>query len=305
MTPLLSLLRPDDAVLLVGHGSRSAASDDEMGRLTELVGRALPGVMVDLGFLEMSDPPARIVIDRLVARGARRVLVVPLILLAAGHAKSDVAAIALAARDRHPHVEFVLAAPLGVRRAFVEILGKSVVDAGAGELPLLVVARGSSDPDANSDAHKAARLVAEWTGAPFVHTGFTGITRPLVPDALDVFARLGSQRIAVVFWFLCTGRLVDRARADMAAFAAATGVDVVDAGYLGPDPRVVPVVLDRVTRALGASAEILCDACAYRAPWPGLEDRVGQAAGVGHSHLAAEHSHHHGDDGHHHTAHHP
>jgi len=107
-----------------------------------------------------------------------------------------------------------------------------------------------------------------------------------------VMARLGHRRLALAFWFLCDGRLVARARDEAMAFAARTGVEVVDAGYLGPDPRVLPVVLERYREARDGAAPVYsCDTCAYRAPFPGLEDRVGQARGVGHSHLAAEHRH--------------
>lgn len=281
----------NDGLLLVGHGSRSLASGGEMNELCLLVRDQLPDVHVDLGFLEMNDPPAGEVLDRLVAQGARRIVVLPLVLLSAGHAKSDVPAIVVDGRRRHPGVDVRFGSPLGITRDLVAILGGAVVEAGGGGLPLLVIARGTSDPDANGDAHKAARLVAEWTGAPFVHTGFTGVTGPPVPEAMDVFARLGYTRIAVVFWFLCTGRLIERARADIAAFVDRTGVAVVDAGYLGPDPRLVPLVSRRYRDSVEGTIKQNCDTCSYRAPWPGLEDRVGQEIGVGHSHLAASHRH--------------
>ena len=69
------------------------------------------------------------------------------------------------------------------------------------------------------------------------------------------------------------------------------GIEVVDAGYLGPDPRVVPAIVERYAEAVRGIPAVNCDLCAYRAPWPGREDRQGQPIGVGHSHLAAEHRH--------------
>ena len=260
-----------------------------MRAIARLVGAALPGVFVDVGFLEMTDPPAGPVLNRLVAAGCGRVVVLPLVLLGAGHAKSDVPAVVLEARRRHPELHVHFGSPLGISRDLVGLLGGAVTIAGGSGLPLLLIARGTSDPDANGDAHKVARLLGEWVGAPFVHTAFTGVTGPRVPDGLDVFARLGYRRLAVAFWFLCTGVLVDRARDDIAAFSAGTGVEVVDAGYLGPDPRLVPAIVERYRQAVGGVPAVNCDLCAYRAPWPGREDRQGQPIGVGHSHLAAEH----------------
>ena len=299
--------RGSEGLLLVGHGSRSPESVAEMGALARQVADALPEATVRLGYLEMSDPPAGNVVDELVALGCRRIVVLPLMLLAAGHGKSDVPAVVVEARQRHPHIELLFGSPLGVARELVALLGDAVDKAGGRGLPLLVVARGTSDPDANAEAHRAARLVAEWTGAPALQMAFTGVTWPLVPDALDVMARLGHDRFALTFWFLCNGRLVERARQDVSTFVAAGPADrsrhVVDAGYLGPDPRVVPLVVERYREALAGAAPVYtCDTCAYRAPFPGLEDRVGQAVGVGHSHLALEHREHghsHGGDSHH------
>ena len=279
-------------LLLVGHGSRSPESVSEMRAVADLVAGALPEVFVNLGFLEMSDPPAGPALDDLVDRGCERIVVLPLMLLSAGHSKSDVPAVVLEARARHPRLDIGMGSPLGVSRALVAMLGDAVLRAGGRRLPLLVIARGTSDPDANGDAHKAARLVAEWTSAPFVHTAFSGVTGPPVPDGLEVFARLGHPRIAVAFWFLCSGALVQRARDDVAAFTARTGVEVADAGYLGPDDRLVPVIVERYRQAVaGDPAIVNCDLCAYRAAWPGREGRVAQAIGVGHSHLAVEHRH--------------
>lgn len=265
-----------------------------MAELARLVGEALPGVAVEAGFLEMTDPPAGVVVDRLVERGCQRVAVLPLVLLGAGHAKSDVPAVVLDARDRHPDHQFCLGSPLGVSRVTVELAADAVVRAGGRGAALLLVARGTSDPDANGDAYKAARLVAEWTGAPQLQVGFSGVTGPSVVEAAGVLASLGYRRMAVAWWYLCHGRLVERGRRELADFASGSGAELVDAGYIGPDPRLVPLVVERYREALGGLPRVNCDNCAYRAPWPGREERVGQAAGVGHSHLAAAHLHRHG-----------
>lgn len=281
-----------NGLLLVGHGSRSPDSVEEMHAMADLVAAGVHDTTVNLGFLEMTDPPAGVALDDLVDRGSSRVVVLPLMLFGAGHSKSDVPAVVLEGRERHPRIDIRMGSPIGVSHAAVAMLGDAVVGAGGRRLPLLVIARGTSDPDANGDAHKAARLVAEWTSAPFVHTAFSGVTGPSVPDGLDVFARLGHPRMAVAFWFLCSGALVQRARNDIALFVARTGVEVVDAGYLGPDDRLVPVIVERYAQVVvGDPPVVNCDLCAYRAAWPGREDRLAQPIGVGHSHLAVEHRH--------------
>lgn len=280
-----------DGLLLVAHGSTCLAGVDEARALARAVGTQRPDLAVDLGFLELADPPAGPVLDRLVAGGSRRITVQPLMLLAAGHGKSDVPALVLEGRARHPHVELTFGSPLGVVPELLAVADRNLVEAGGAGLPLLVIARGTSDPDANAEASRAARLLAEWAGAADVELAFTGVTWRSVPDALERMVRLGHRRFAVFFWFLATGKLIERARDQIAAFAAGHALDVVDAGYFGPDPALAPVIGQRRDEAVDGVHRTNCDTCTYRAEWPGLADRVGQARGVGHSALAAEHRH--------------
>ena len=280
-----------EGLLLVGHGSHCVVSASQMHRIGELVAAGLPGVAVEVGFLEMTDPPVPLVLDEMVGRGCRRVAVLPLMLLAAGHTKSDVPAVVIAGRERHPGVDIAFGSALGVAPELLEIGRGNIESTGATGLPLVVIARGTSDPDANAEAAKAGRLLAEWTRSDFVFQGFTGVTWPLTPEALDTVATMGVERLGLFFWFLCNGKLIERARGQIAEFTARTGVEVVDAGYFGPDPQLVPLIGRRYLEAIEGSPTVNCDTCAYRAPFPGHEHKAGQPVGVGHSHLAAEHRH--------------
>ena len=281
-----------EAVLLVAHGSRSAAGRDELLSLADGVAEARAGTQVRTGFLEMSDPPASTVLDDLLDDGVRDVTVVPLMLFAAGHAKSDVPALVLDARAHHPEARIVYGRPLGVDHALLALARRRLQAVGALGLPLAVLARGTSDPDANAEAWRAGRLLADMCQTQLVVSGFSGLTWPTVTGALEQLRRLGALRIAVFSWFLATGVLLDRMRAEWEAFASATGVGVVDAGYFGIEPELVSLVWARADEARVGAVAANCDVCAYRRPFPGLADRVGMAIGVGHSHLAAEHRHH-------------
>ncbi len=282
---------PTEGLLLVAHGSACVAGVREALALGEAVAARRPDLDVDVGFLELAQPPAGPVLDAMVERGARHIVVQPMMLLAAGHGKSDVPAIVLEGRERHPHIDLVFGSPFGVVPELLAVAQKNLADAGGAGMPLLVIARGTSDPDANGEAVRAARLLAEWSGATDVEVGFTGVTWPSTPDALERMVRLGHERFAVFFWFIANGKLIERARDQIADFTATTGVPVVDGGYFGPDPGLAEVVSRRRDEALAGRPRTNCDTCSFRAPWPGLEDRVGQEQGHGHSHLAAEHRH--------------
>ncbi len=286
---------PPPDLLLVAHGSRRGEGCDEMAELREAVSALAPERTVRLGYLELARPAAAKVLDEMLAAGARRVVVVPLMLYSAGHSKSDVPAVVLGGRARRPDVELRYARPLGVDHALLQLARRRLEAAGALGLPLAVVSRGTSDPEANADAYKVARLVAELAGTRLVTPAFSGLTWPTVPEALGELRRLGATRVAAFAWFLATGVLVERMREHYTAFEAETGVEVLDAGHLGVDRSVASLVLDRAAEAETGPVGANCDVCVHRRPWPGLEDRVGAEAGVGHSHLAADHLH-----GHHH-----
>ena len=282
--------RPD-VLVLVAHGSRSAAGLAEMDALVDAVGAARPGLDVRLGYLELSDPPAGDVMEGVLEGGAEHVVVVPVMLHAAGHSKSDVPAVLAEARARHPHARIDYARPFGADHSLLARARHRLEEAGGLGLPLGVFARGSSDPDANAEAYRVGRLLADMAGSRSVVTGFSGVTWPSIPEALEQLRRLGADRVAAFAWFLATGVLIDRMRDDFSRFSAATGIEVVDARYLGTGAEVAELVLARADEARRGDAVPNCDACAYRRPFPGLEDRVGLPIGTGHSHLAAEHRH--------------
>src|SRR5258707_1143111 len=91
------MTRPGPPLLLVGHGTRSAAGVAEFGRLIDRVrerGRDRIA-QVDGGFIELSAPSIADIISRMAAGTAGsvwEVVAVPLVLTAAGHGKGDIPA---------------------------------------------------------------------------------------------------------------------------------------------------------------------------------------------------------------------
>lgn len=268
------------ALLLVGHGTRSAAGVAEYFALAERVRALEPDLAVGTGFLELSPPPLSVAVADLVAAGHDHVAVVPLVLFAAGHAKTDVAASVQIARHDFPGTRFSYGRALGVSADLLTVVEERVAAtvpvAERARTAVLLVGRGSSDPDANADLAKVARLYWEGREHPFVEACFVGLTAPRVPEGLDRLRRLGATRIAVVPYFLFTGVLEERIRAQSAAFADAhPDVAVTVTHYLGPDDRVARLVLDRYREALAGDVRANCDLCVHRIPMTGFHDRVG------------------------------
>jgi len=282
------------SLLVVGHGSRSAAGVAEYWKLADVIRSRAPDVEVGCGFIELAPPDLDTAIDELVTSGATSVVASPLILLGAGHLKNDGPAALHRGRHRHPGVGFHYARDLGIHPLVLAVARDRIAEALAGAAPdpgtaVVVVGRGSSDPDANADLYKVGRLLADASGVGLVEPAFVSLAAPTVPAALDRCLRLGATRIAVVPYFLFTGILVERIRDQTTAWAAAhPDVEVRHGPHLGADPRIADLLLDRYREALAGDAHMNCDLCVYRTAMPGHEHRVGLPVGGGHEHTDRE-----------------
>jgi sirohydrochlorin cobaltochelatase len=269
-------------LLLIGHGSRDPAAAKEFGAVVELIEARLVGRRVTGGFLELSDPPIDAAVDDLVAAGADDVVAVPYVLFGAGHLKDDGPAVLARARRRHLGVRFRLARDLGTHPAVLDV-AEERARAALARLPdgdagtaVVLVGRGSTDPDACAEMVKFARLLGDGRGLGLVEAAFVGMTRPSVSEALDRCRRLGARRVAVVPLFLFPGVLVDRIGEQAAAFAAEhREVTVAVGDPLGPHPRLADLVVERFGEPQTGDVRMNCDVCSYRVRLPGFEERVG------------------------------
>ncbi len=271
------------ALLIVGHGSRDSRGAAEFHDLVDLVRRRNPSLTVEGGFIELSRPPISECVDRLADRGARNVAAVPLMLLAAGHAKDDIPATLVREKTGHPEMSFSYGRALGIRPELLELMDERistvVLEEEKGEIAVLLVGRGSSDPDANSDLSKIARLFYEGRPYPVVESAYVSMTPPDVAEGLDRCLKLGAKHVVVFSYFLFTGILEERIRGQSRAFAEANyGVEVHYAGYFGPDPRLADLVVERYTEALRGDIRMNCDVCVHRVALPGFEAKVGAPA---------------------------
>jgi sirohydrochlorin ferrochelatase len=269
------------ALLLVGHGSRSAKGVAAYWDFAAVLRDRAPDLRIGCGFIELAEPDLDTAIDDLVRAGATEVVAVPLVLLGAGHLKSDGPAALARARHRHPHAGFSYARDLGIHPAVLAVAEDRIKQAthatqGTATDGVVLVSRGSSDPDANADLYKVGRLLADSRGLGLVEPAFVSLAPPDVSAALERCRRLGARRIAVMPYFLFTGVLVDRIHDQAAAYAAAhPELDIAVGPELGPDPRIADLVLERYHEARRGEARMNCDCCVYRAPLPGYEARVG------------------------------
>jgi sirohydrochlorin cobaltochelatase len=298
-------------VMLCGHGSRDEDAVAEFALLAKHLGRRLPQYPVEFGYLEFATPVIRDGLDKLKAQGVNRVLAVPGMLFAAGHVKNDIPSVLNSYAARHEGFRIDYGRDLGIDarmlRAAADRIEEAVAsargDAGRHETLLLVVGRGASDPDANANVSKTARLLWEGFGFGWAETAYSGVTFPLVEPALEHAARLPYRRIIVFPYFLFTGILVQRIYSATDAVARRhPGIEFVKAPYLNDHPLVIDTFVDRIEEIQTGDTSMNCGVCKYRARIVGFEAEVGLPQESHHHHVEgiglAGHHHHHGNDHH-------
>jgi len=316
--------------MVCGHGSRDTGAVEEFQAVAQGLKERLPQYETDWGFLEFATPVIRTGLDALRAKGIRKVLAVPGMLFAAGHAKNDIPSVLNAYQTQNPELEISYARELGIDLKLIRAAGERVEDAlqkaGDGvsreDTLLVVVGRGASDPDANSNVAKVTRMLWEGLGLGWAETAYSGVTFPLVEPGLEHATRLGYKRIVVFPYFLFTGILVQRIYhyTDIVA-AKHPEIEFIKASYLNDHPLVLDAFAERVEEIRNGENNMNCQLCKYREQFLGFENEVGLRQESHHHHVegvgtgtdessdeveeAHSHVHEHSHDHSHNHGHHP
>ena len=280
-------------VMICGHGSRSQSAVDEFATLAEKLPAYLPDEwMTDYGYLEFANPVIRDGLDKLRGAGCERILAVPGMLFAAMHAKNDIPTVLTTYATKHD-INVSYGRELGVDPKMIAAAAGRIQEAvdrantEHGSMPLtetclVVIGRGASDPDANGNVAKIARMLQEGMGFGGVEVGYSGVTFPLVEPCLQHVARLPYKRVIVFPYFLFSGILIDRIYGFTDQVAAEyPDVQFIKAGYLGDHPKVLETFAERVMEQISDTPPPNCGICGYREQVLALEDGK-------HHHIKAE-----------------
>ena len=237
------------ALIALAHGSKDPRSAATITALTEMVSCMRPDLRVATAFLDHVGPSFDDTVDRLVAEGHQEIVVVPLLLSEAYHAKVDVPRAVTDASGHHDGIKIHATDVLGIEAAFFHVLDKRLREAlsknRVRELDALVLAgAGSSDPLANAAISRAARAWGAHHKLPTI-AAFASSVPPAAGEAVRQHRADGRRHIAVGQLFLAPGVLPDRV-SELAYEAGAVAV----AEPLGVDVEVARVILARY--AVGA-----------------------------------------------------
>ncbi|GAC1316197.1 MAG: hypothetical protein NVSMB28_01880 [Collimonas sp.] len=273
------------SIVIAGHGSRDPDGVREFEELVALVRARAPQHAVHYGYLEFASPTIEQALQNSLAAGARQVVMVPSVLLAARHAKNDMPVEMLTMARSHPDIDFHFGAPLNLDPLLLQLAQERIVAAEStstrtvrrSDTCLVVVGRGTSDPDANGEVSKLARMLEEGMGFGGAYVCYSGTAQPLVADGLRAAAQMGFARLVVLPFFLFDGVLVKRIAAAAAALQQREpALEVLTAGHFGAHPHVADLMLTRAREAIEGRAAMNCSMCKYRIQIVGYEQQLGE-----------------------------
>lgn len=270
-------------ILLVGHGSRDPAGNHDIEAFVSRWREQQPTWHIEVCYIEFADV---LIVEGLsrAAAHAQRVIVVPLILNAAGHVKMEIPEHIEHARLHFPATEFVYVPHLGAEDGILAILKRQLQRAMQHlDMPdptttgVIVLGRGASDRMANGEVAKMARWLFEVTDHQQVDIAFTGITYPRLEKVVQQQHLLGMTQIVVLPYYLFRGTLIERIKRQVVNLQAQyPQLRFAHSEHFGFEPEIFALLDERVNAAGLPSGQMPCDGCKYR--------EFAHDHGAGHSH---------------------
>ncbi|QMU55633.1 MAG: hypothetical protein GKS04_00265 [Candidatus Mycalebacterium zealandia] len=275
-------------ILICGHGSRDSEGVEGFESLVRRMRSRRPDADVDYGFLEFAQPTFDVAVKAMAERGVEDIISLPAILFAGGHAKNDMPFEMNSIQAAHKGLRIRFGSFLGVSpqllelcRLLIEKSEKSMPPHAREETCLLLVGRGTSDPDGNSDVAKMARMLEEGMGFGFSRAAYIGVTKPGLEETLKILENLPYSRIVAVPVFLFTGVLLKRIYATLEKHKTVSRKEILYTEPFGAHDLILDILDERVEEVKEGNANMNCQLCKYRTQIVGFENEVGREQ-VGH-----------------------
>ncbi|MES9684758.1 sirohydrochlorin chelatase [Gottfriedia acidiceleris] len=198
-----------DAVVYIGHGSRRQEGNQQFIHFIQSVIKVIPIQKQEYAFLELVDPTIQQTLDKMIVEGAQNILVVPVLLFAAGHYKHDIPDELNIILKRYPHVNITITEPFGIHEKMIQLVQKRVQAAcGISNAAIILVGRGSSDPEPIEMLKQIGLAVEARINVP-VRTAFLSAGNPRLEDTIKNINK-EFQSIFVMPYLLFTGLLLEK-----------------------------------------------------------------------------------------------
>ena len=281
-------------LLAIGHGTRN-----DRGRQTFLdfvstyqqLDSSRPVIPC---FLELTKPNIQEGIEACIQQGFSEITALPILLFAARHNKFDVTNELDRASAPYPQLSINYGRHFGITPKIIQLWRDRLAELDQPEhnpqnisredTVLLFVGRGSSDPDANGDVYKLARIIWEGSGYKTVEICFIGISHPRLQEGFRRADLYQPKRIIVLPYFLFTGTLMEKIfNLTAQQEEQHPDIDFVCLPEMGIAPQLLQIFREREIEAQLGRVAMNCEMCKFRLAV--LDEH-------GHNHHHGHHHHH-------------
>ncbi|MED1566835.1 sirohydrochlorin chelatase [Bacillus paramycoides] len=233
------------AVLYICHGSRlKAAKEEAIQFITSCMSRVEVNIQ-EVCFLELASPSIDEGFRTCVKRGATEIVAIPVFLLAAGHVKEDIPLELRKLNEQYPNIKIVYGNPFGVS----EVLVKAVYN-GMGikeEVTLLLVARGSSDPQTLQDIKWISSLFQKEKNIIKVEVCYLAAAEPKFDEKLKEIVEQKERNIVVLPYLLFTGLLMKHIEKEVRQYESE---EIKTSPYLGKNVAFRDMLIQKTEEIL-------------------------------------------------------
>lgn len=275
-------------ILLCGHGSRRKTGTDAFKALIAILKERYSDYEVDYGFLEFNHPLYEAAVERMYQKGVREIYALPVILFAGSHAKNDIPYELNTIQSYYDDLTIKMGKHLGVNSFILELSKKILLEKEKELTPidrkdtcLVVVGRGTTDPDANSDVHKLCSMLWEGMGYGFATVAYSGTAYPNIKEALPMMEKLGFKRTLVIPFFFFTGVLIERIYKTVEEFDKTAAGEYIHTRPFGSDELILKAFDESLHETINGTANMNCQMCKYRKQIIGFEEEQGKEQ-IGH-----------------------
>ncbi|EON74343.1 sirohydrochlorin chelatase [Lysinibacillus sphaericus] len=236
------------ATLYIAHGSRVKTGVEQAVAFLLRVQREVDVPIQEICFLELAEPTITEGIASCIQRGATAIAIMPILLLAAQHAKYDIPIEIEKAKIQYPTVRFTYGEPLGVHELLIDTLHARVLDTQRPieHASVLLIGRGSSDPAVKLDLAKIATRLRDKYAYVTVDTCFLYGSSPTFEEWLQQ-KQENNNRVFIVPYLLFTGILRQSIVKRLMDYEEK---NVILCESLGYDDNVRKVLVERIHQLL-------------------------------------------------------
>lgn len=236
------------AILYIAHGSRVKEGVEQAVNFLQGVQQEVTVAIQEICFLELATPTIAEGIASCIRKGATAIAVMPILLLAAQHAKHDIPKEMAKAQKLYPYVKFTYGEPLGIHERLIDTLQARIIEKQQpnSNASVLLIGRGSSDPAVKRDLAKIAKRLRTKYHYKAVDTCFLYGMGPTFEDRL-LQVKGKQQQVFIVPYLLFTGILRQSIAKRLQGFDSQ---NIMLCESLGYDDNVKKVLVERIDELL-------------------------------------------------------